>query len=46
MTKFRANAARVLAPEACEVVARTAGQLMSARDLGAFSAALRQVRLP
>ena len=44
MAKFRANAARSLAAEAVEAVARTAGQLAGAADLGAFSSALRQVR--
>ena len=44
MAKFRANAARSLAPEAVEAVARTASELTSAPDLGAVSRALRQSR--
>ena len=44
MAKFRANAARSLQAEAIASVERAAEGLMAARDLGAFSKALRQVR--
>jgi 2-methylcitrate dehydratase PrpD len=44
LEKFRANAARSLAPGAEETIARATADLGSASDLGAFSRALRQVR--
>lgn len=45
MTKFRANAARSLQPAAIASVERAAEGLMAARDLGALSRALRQVKI-
>ncbi len=44
LAKFRANAARSLQPEAIASVELAAEGLMAARDLGAFSRALRQVK--
>lgn len=44
MAKFRANAARSLTPEASEAAVRAAEGLMAARDVSAFSHALRQVK--
>lgn len=44
MAKFRANAARSLQAQAIASVERAAEGLMAARDLGAFSRALREIR--
>ncbi len=44
LAKFRANAARTLAPEAVEVVARAAENLASAANLAPLTRALRQTR--
>jgi 2-methylcitrate dehydratase PrpD len=44
MAKFRANAARSLQAQAVASVERAVDGLMAARDLGALSGALRQVR--
>jgi 2-methylcitrate dehydratase PrpD len=44
MEKFRANAARALAPGAVDALAQAAQGLVSAPDLGALSRALRQVK--
>jgi 2-methylcitrate dehydratase PrpD len=44
LAKFRANAARSLQPKAIRSIERAAEELMEARDLGAFTRALRQVQ--
>jgi hypothetical protein len=44
MEKFRANAARALAPGAVDPLVQAAQGLVSAPDLGALSRALRQVK--